>query len=792
MPLRIVLLTLLFLSLFISTSSFLTAQVGASPASGSPDPAFNFLLQPNYYECIHLSVLGGQNVTLTVTSNLSVNVYLMTPSQLQSFQSGTVQYIYYNQGTSTRANIGPLQGGEYYIVVENGNSQTAEVNVQYGTVPVDIYHYSTLPAPIGIADYGVLNNSGSLSPYLVKYREALGHFTVYSIGAYNSSPPQGIGPYSASLQLNVVLQVNTIQGPYEYWLQNVIEFFTNNETYAYVDNVWNFTSTPSFLTNSTVTGGGAVFYSGNELYYAYGTSIYDYRLPFSSTLVVNESPLPNGVLISFGYFNGSFNWYDNVTIHQPGVTSAYMLIDGYNETGSHNYYDAELVFGGGGNGEITNFTSMRSTLQLEYLLVNGTFAEPRELYGFGGDTAEAADDLQTTLTNGIPTVTLGRENFNSTLFQTVSPLSISLLPAFPTVDQGQESLANIELNISGGILPYIVYVYVDGTLVSNFTLFSQRFDGLLELGNLSAGEHSFYLLVKDGSGVTVSSRTFELQVNPDPQVSISTNLTYLDSGQTIPLYVTPKLGTPPYRLTLYVNGTPYQNLNAGLNQVSLPGGVHSLQVILNDSSGFVVQSNVVVVHVNPDPIVYIYSPMRETDSGIPITLTAEPQRGTPPYTFVWYVNGTKVATGEQFNLTSPQGAYLITLILTDHVNVSSQYSVTILVNPDPQLHLTSNSSSNNPLLQGNNVHLLAEVRGGTPPYTFTWLVNGKEVANTSSPSYNLSLGPGSYNVQVKVRDSLGYTVSQNLTVQVSYNLTPFIVVVVVVLVVVAVVLLRRR
>ncbi|MGC9105620.1 MAG: hypothetical protein ACP5HQ_04250 [Thermoprotei archaeon] len=37
--------------------------------------------------------------------------------------------------------------------------------------------------------FGVENVSGSLIVHAVEYREAVGYVTVYSIKAYNSSPP---------------------------------------------------------------------------------------------------------------------------------------------------------------------------------------------------------------------------------------------------------------------------------------------------------------------------------------------------------------------------------------------------------------------------------------------------------------------------------------------------------------------------------------------------------------------------------------------------------------------------
>jgi len=54
---------------------------------------------------------------------------------------------------------------------------------------------------------------------------------------------------------------------------------------------------------------------------------------------------------------------------------------------------------------------MNSTLDLQYTLLDGTVTRPQSLWEFGSVTGEGAYDLQTTLVNGTPTVTIGSVNF---------------------------------------------------------------------------------------------------------------------------------------------------------------------------------------------------------------------------------------------------------------------------------------------------------------------------------------------------------------------------------------------
>lgn len=94
--------------------------------------------------------------------------------------------------------------------------------------------YSSPPAPIGVADYGLVNSSGILLPYRVRATEVVGQANITALKAYN---PLFISPYSASMQLNAVLQENTTSGQQDYLLQNVIQFQTNQSTLCFAENV---------------------------------------------------------------------------------------------------------------------------------------------------------------------------------------------------------------------------------------------------------------------------------------------------------------------------------------------------------------------------------------------------------------------------------------------------------------------------------------------------------------------------------------------------------------------------
>jgi len=402
------LIPILFLAFFISSIVSVAFVYQFNPE--------NAALLPNYYEYFSVNIVKGQAYIFNITASNLVTIMVMDPQDFYSFSNGhsaSSLYINVNQGETFEIS----NPGNYYVVIYNNVSgEEVTVHVNYTSIPVDLYYiHQSLPAPIGIAYYGEYNGSDFVNYTILKYEEATGYATLYSISAYNSTPPLGANPYGASLQLNAMLQVNTETNSYQFWLQNVISFVTSGDYYYINDNVWNSTSRPSLLTNSSVTGNGAVNFYDEEhgYYYGYTAEGFNYTFPFSVILYISlQNVTPNGVIVSFGYNNGGgVVWYDDVTIHVNDVTSAYMLIDPKNMTGGIQFYDLELVFGGESYGEYTHFNSLNASLALAMELPNGNSVNPYPLYTFGSDTEESADNLQSMFVNGHAYVTLGIDNF---------------------------------------------------------------------------------------------------------------------------------------------------------------------------------------------------------------------------------------------------------------------------------------------------------------------------------------------------------------------------------------------
>jgi thermopsin len=277
-----------------------------------------------------------------------------------------------------------------------------------------------------------MNSSGVVSAYTEKATSVTGTALISSMQSTVSSPPQGSSPYGAGLQLNVVMQVNTTSSSYAYWLQNTVTFYTNNDTFYYVSNVWNYSSSSASMNSNYTAGQGSVSQSGNQSFYGYSTNEEGYILPLALDIPINVSYSGDAARVSFSYLQaqggaplaGTPSQYDEVTITEPQpVQSAVILITGDAYAPSNNYFDSELDFGGDANGANATYTSMHALLNMSYLLTDGQTALPRSVYEFGSDTAEAATNLQTNQVNGEFVVSLGALNFSASYVPTTETVS---------------------------------------------------------------------------------------------------------------------------------------------------------------------------------------------------------------------------------------------------------------------------------------------------------------------------------------------------------------------------------
>ncbi|MQL56180.1 thermopsin [Acidianus ambivalens] len=251
---------------------------------------------------------------------------------------------------------------------------------------VNVYSsYSSEPAPMGIADYGVCPNGA----YIVHKTQVLAKACINNLCVQTSSYTNCI-----SAQLNVVLTYNYQGHQYSIWLQDVALIMLFNDTIKFIDNVWNMTSPKAGV--GGIQGNGVICSSGGVTFYYYcangypgSPTTFSYPLHFCVLIKVGVNSLDEPV--AYFCYNDGYGWvrYDKVTFLFPGSNNVSITINGCQYTGSGNFYDIEFVIGGPGGGSSATFNSGCVYLYLYYW--NGqSFQEVKNAYNFGSDTAETS------------------------------------------------------------------------------------------------------------------------------------------------------------------------------------------------------------------------------------------------------------------------------------------------------------------------------------------------------------------------------------------------------------------
>ncbi len=340
--------------------------------------------------------------------------------------SGNVEL---SDSNGTRVYSGSITSDILHLLLNSGDySLVAGSDFTYSLVPEK---FNRTVFATGIASYGVISNSGQLSAYQIQTSEVLGIASISKIKAYNATLPDDLSPNTAGLQLNVVANVSYDGTKDEvFWLQDVAQFDTSSNSYYLDDNIWNSSAPDANISSSLITGSGKVTLYSNpkgatQNVYAYATgNIINANLPINITLIIKTYIVNGSPMVSFGYAKGftvtdgkiSYepHFYDNVSLN-VNATNISIIVTPYYVAPSFIPYDAEFVFGGPGDGASTYFESLDADLSLLYYnnTVNSLSYFP-SYYNFGEDTAEAGDNLQTSVLAGSfanVSVTTGTPNY---------------------------------------------------------------------------------------------------------------------------------------------------------------------------------------------------------------------------------------------------------------------------------------------------------------------------------------------------------------------------------------------
>jgi len=292
----------------------------------------------------------------------------------------------------------------------------AQPHVSNGVITPD----STSPAPMGLGAYGVMNTSGTATPYSYTTSSWEGSITLNSVNTLlvtNDGAPTTNGADSTfGVQLNAVMNGVTLQqsSTYAFWTQNVLYFnFPSPGEITLLDNVWNFSSSSFYLAPGTLYSyGGTPVYP--SYYYDFGPT-FSISLPITVNLYLNSSVTDLGGIgystVTFGYnivntgtgTSEASGIYDTVLFNSTTAASsvplAPYLVDGsaFTPTGFIPW-DAEIMIGGPGGGTTTSVYGISGSESLQYLS-GGSYVTPASTWDVGSETGETSEGIAETYTS---------------------------------------------------------------------------------------------------------------------------------------------------------------------------------------------------------------------------------------------------------------------------------------------------------------------------------------------------------------------------------------------------------
>ena len=311
--------------------------------------------------------------------------------------------------------------------------------------------YSSAPAPMGVADIGLRDVSGSLVGYELTTSSAEG---TASLTDAQSVYVDGDGPDMFGLQLNSVLTNVTLFGnsTYQFWTQDFVSYTSSSGELSFGDNLWNFSSLSGEISSNALYAYGP---NGSLVapvfYYAVGPT-FTIRYPFTVTFYLNATEIANRPAVYFNYTlenttfraSGSFDYVIfNSSVGAPGgpAPPAIFQIDGnaYDPVGLIN--DIELTLVGNDNGDTTTFFQVNASFSIAYWNATRAAYQPvPSAVNAGADTGETSDGVASyyTGTSAVAHLGLGPSFLSGlwnsttapgvrTVVSTVTPLPVMIL-----------------------------------------------------------------------------------------------------------------------------------------------------------------------------------------------------------------------------------------------------------------------------------------------------------------------------------------------------------------------------
>lgn len=282
--------------------------------------------------------------------------------------------------------------------------------------------YSSAPAPMGVADLGLVNRSGTIVPTVLDTPSVSG---TVSFTQAESVYLDGDGPGMFGVQMNAVATNVTVFGHAtdQFWAQDFLSYTPQNATLTFGDNLWNFSSASGLMPANTLYAHGPNGTLVAPYYYFATGPTFVVHYPFSVTFTLSAADVGNRPALYFNYSVNSSSVqaagsFDRVIFNSsllPPIFPATVPMFQANGAaldplGLPN--DLELVLVGDGAGDTTTFVRLLAQFSLATWNSTASAFQPiASAYDAGSDTGETSDGVgvfynATSLGVPVPVATL--------------------------------------------------------------------------------------------------------------------------------------------------------------------------------------------------------------------------------------------------------------------------------------------------------------------------------------------------------------------------------------------------
>ena len=342
----------------------------------------------------------------------------------------------------------------------------------------------------------------------------------------------------------------------------------------------------------------------------------------------------------------------------------------------------------------------------------------------------------------------------------------SISPSATSLDLGQSITLNA--STSGGTSSYS-YAWLE-TGPSGSSSYSGN---SITVSPPDIGNYTFSVTVTDATGATASANV-SIPVYSDPTLSVTSSSNPGDVGQSILFESSASGGSGVYKSYSYIlhdgpsssDSTISTGTDPSFSYTFESAGDYLLNYSVMDSNGYYANTSFIET-INTDPSVSITSSVNPVDTGVPVEFKPVISGGTPPDSFEWEAAGNTY-TSQDINVTfSATGSQVVTLTITDKNGYTASSTFTETVNANPDVEAYANVSETDINI---NVLFTSLPKNGTGPFNFTWSENG--LILSYSENYTTSFAsPGSYTLEITIRDSFNVSRSGNVSVTVNPNPT---------------------